>query len=78
MSGFAGSVLLVVGVIGLFGAINALRRPRPDRHPALQPWWLPAMLVAELIPIRIAVHAVIGIVAIWLGALDHLSGRVGV
>ncbi|NNF68338.1 MAG: alpha/beta hydrolase [Acidimicrobiia bacterium] len=71
-------MLLVVGVIGLFGAINALRRPRPDRHPALQPWWLPAMLVAELIPIRIAVHAVIGIVAIWLGALDHLSGRVGV
>ncbi|MBT8213083.1 MAG: alpha/beta hydrolase [Acidimicrobiia bacterium] len=78
MSGFAAVVLFVVGVIGLVGAVNALRRPRPERHPALQPWWLPAMLVAELIPIRIAFHAVIGVVAIWLGALEHPTGQIGV
>ena len=70
-------LLFLLSLLGLVGAINALRQPAVHRHPALRPPWLPALLTAEAVPIRIVVHGLIAAVLIWAGALDHLAGRVG-
>ena len=56
----AASVLFVISLFGIVGAINALRAAGEDRHPALRPWWFPAMLTAESVPLRVAIHAVLG------------------
>jgi acetyl esterase/lipase len=36
--------------------------------------WMPAMLTAELIPVRFSIHAVLVVVLIWLGALQNPLG----
>lgn len=70
-------LLFLISVFGLVGAINALRSPALHRHPALRPPWLPALLTAEAIPLRIAFHAVVAGLLIWAGALDYVAGQVG-
>jgi acetyl esterase/lipase len=73
----AATALFVLSLFGLFGAVNALRRSDPDRHPALRPWWFPALLTAEAVPARVAVHAVLLLLLVWAGALDYRLGRIG-
>ena len=73
----AASVLFFISLFGIIGAINALRAAGADRHPALRPWWFPAMLTAESVPMRIAIHAVLLGLLIWAGALDYGIGRIG-
>lgn len=74
---FAATLLFLLSLLGFIGAINALRGPATDRRPGLRPPWLPALLTAEAVPVRVLIHAAIGAVLIWAGALDRLAGRVG-
>jgi acetyl esterase/lipase len=73
----AASALFVISLFGIVGAINALRAAGEDRHPALRPWWFPAMLTAEAVPLRVAIHAVLVVLLVWAGALDYRIGRIG-
>jgi len=73
----AASVLFVISLFGIVGAINALRAAGEDRHPALRPWWFPAMLTAESVPLRVAIHAGLVGLLVWAGALDYRIGRIG-
>jgi acetyl esterase/lipase len=71
------SLLFVLSLLGLIGAANALRGPATDRHPGLRPPFLPALLTAEAVPLRVIVHAAVAALLIWAGALDRLAGRIG-
>jgi acetyl esterase/lipase len=73
----AATTLFLLSFFGLIGAFNALRGSNADAHPALRPWWFPALLTAEAVPVRIAVHAVLVVLLVSVGALDHRAGRVG-
>ena len=73
----AATALFVLSLIGLIGAINALRGPATDRRAGLRPPFLPVLLTAEAVPLRVLIHGVLGGLLIWAGALDHLAGRVG-
>ncbi len=73
----AARVLFLLSLFGLVGAVNALRSANTHRHPALRPWWFPALLTAEAVPVRIALHAAIAAILISFGALDYTAGRVG-
>lgn len=73
----AARVLFLLSFFGLIGAINALRRANADRHPALRPWWLPALFAAEAVPLRVTIHAVLAALLVWAGALEHAVGRLG-
>jgi acetyl esterase/lipase len=73
----AANILFLLSLFALFGAINALRSANAHRHPILRPWWFPALLTAEAVPLRLAIHGAITIGLIALGALDHTAGRVG-
>jgi acetyl esterase/lipase len=74
---FAATILFLLSFFGLIGAVNALRGAHADTHPALRPWWFPALLTAEAVPVRIAIHGVLVVLLAWAGALDHRLGRVG-
>ena len=50
---FAAVLLFLVSLIGLIGALNALRGPATDRHPGLRPPFLPALFTAEAVPVRV-------------------------
>lgn len=73
----AARVLFLLSLFGLIGAINALRSANAEKHPALRPWWFPALLSAEAVPLRVTIHAVVGGMLIWAGALEHQIGRIG-
>ena len=73
----AAAILFLLSLLGLLGAVNALRGPATDRRPVLRPPFLPTLLTAEAVPLRVAIHAVVALLLIWAGALDHLAGRVG-
>ncbi len=73
----AASILFVLSLFGLLGAVNALRSANEHRHPALRPWWFPALLTAEAIPVRVLLHAALVLLLAWAGALDHGVGRAG-
>jgi acetyl esterase/lipase len=73
----AASTLFVLSLIGVAGAINALRPANPDHHPLLRTKWFAQLTVAEAIPARIAVQAVVLVLLVWAGALDHTIGRIG-
>ncbi len=72
---FAARVLFLLSFFGLVGAINSLRSANPDRHPALRPWWFPALLSAEAVPLRVAIHSLLLVLLIWAGALQYTIGR---
>lgn len=73
----AARVLFVLSLLAFFGALNALRQPNTQRHPALRPLWLPALVTAEAVPIRVVIHATLGALLIWAGALEHRIGWMG-
>jgi len=73
----AATVLFVLSLVGLAGAINALRPAKADGHPLLRTKWLPQLTVAEAVPMRIAVQAGLILVLAWFGALDRPIGRIG-
>lgn len=73
----AASLLFLLSLFGLLGAWNALRAANTHRHPALRPWWFPALLTAEAVPLRIVLHAIVAAILIAAGALDYTAGRVG-
>ena len=74
---FAARFLFVISLVVLLGAANALARPRRNRNSLFQPSWLLAVLTAELVPLRVAVHAVLLSVLTAFGALEHRIGRIG-
>jgi acetyl esterase/lipase len=73
----AALLLFLLSLLGLIGALNALRGPATDRRPGLRPPFLPALLTAEAVPIRVLIHAAAAALLIWAGALDRLAGRAG-
>jgi len=73
----AAGLLFVLSLLGLIGAFNALRGPATHRAPALRPPFLPTLLTAEAVPLRVLIHAAVAGVLIAAGALDRLAGRVG-
>ena len=73
----AALLLFVLSLLGLIGALNALRGPATDRRPGLRPPFLPALLTAEAVPIRVLLHGIAAALLIWAGALDRLAGWVG-
>jgi acetyl esterase/lipase len=73
----AASLLFILSLLGLIGAVNALRGPATHRKPQYRPPWLPVLLTAEAVPIRVALHGVLAALLIWAGALDRLAGRIG-
>lgn len=73
----AGYVLFLLSLLGLLGAVNALRGPATHRRPGLRPPFLPVLLTAEAVPLRVFIHAVVAGLLIWAGALDHLAGQAG-
>ncbi len=73
----AASLLFLLSLLGLLGAVNALRGPALHRRPALRPPFLPVLLTAEAVPLRVLIHGVVAALLIWAGALQHLAGRAG-
>lgn len=73
----AATALFLLSLLGLIGAFNALRGPATDRRVGLRPPFLPVLLTAEAVPLRVFIHAVVTGLLIWAGALDHVAGRVG-
>jgi len=73
----AASILFVMSFIGIAGAFNALRPANPDRHPLLRTKWLSQLTVAEAVPVRITIQALLVALLVWAGALDHTIGRIG-
>lgn len=73
----AAAFLFILSLLGLIGAVNALRGPATHRRPHLRPPFLPAILTAEAVPLRVAVHALAMVLLIWAGALDHPAGKAG-
>jgi acetyl esterase/lipase len=72
----AATLFFVLALFGIWGAWNALRSPQVDKHPILRPKWFSVMLIQELVPLRIAVHAGLGALFIFAGALDTRLGWV--
>lgn len=68
-------LILFVAIMGLLGAINAIRRPHLDDHPLRRPLWLFAMLTAEFIPLRMLTRTALLTIGWRLGALDGTLGR---
>ena len=73
----AGYLLFLLSLLGLLGAVNALRSPATHRRPGLRPPFLPVLLTAEAVPLRVLIHAVVAGFLIWAGALDHVAGMAG-
>ncbi|HSH11321.1 MAG TPA: alpha/beta hydrolase [Ilumatobacter sp.] len=77
MSWVAGFVLVAIGLAGLMATSNAAR-PLIDPTRRYSSWWLPAMVVAELAPLWLVMHAVVLAVGLAAGAHQRWVGRVGV
>ncbi|MEO6569926.1 MAG: alpha/beta hydrolase, partial [Ilumatobacteraceae bacterium] len=69
-------VLVFGGTLGLLGTWNAVR-PLIDPTRWYSPSWLPAMVVTELAPFWLVVHALVVVVGLLLGGRDTVGGRVG-
>lgn len=72
----AAQVFFFVSVLGLAGALNTLRKTGPDVHPIRRPLWIPMLITAELIPLRVLSRVVFGGLFISAGALDFRAGRI--
>jgi acetyl esterase/lipase len=77
MSYIAAQILFLTSLLGLLGAVNAVRKLDPRRHPLLRPWWFPALLTAELVPARVIIHGAVLSACVAASALDHVAGRLG-
>jgi len=70
-------VVLLVGPVGLGATWNSAR-PLIDPTRRYSRMWLPAMVVAELAPFWLLLHAVALVLGSVTGAWQHWIGRVGV
>jgi acetyl esterase/lipase len=77
VSVLAAIVLLFGGLVGLLASWNAAR-PLIDPTRWYSPSWLPAMVVTELAPFWLLVHAVVLAGGVALGGWSNWGGRVGV
>ena len=73
----AARILFVSSLLGSIGAVNALARPNHALPWPLRPWWLFAVLTAELVPLRIVLHGALTAALVALGAADYRAGRIG-
>ncbi len=73
---FAASLFFFLAVMGFINALNALRKTGPDRHPIRRPLWIPMLITAELVPLRVVSRIIVGSWLIWAGALDFRAGRI--
>jgi acetyl esterase/lipase len=73
----AARLLLILGMLAVVGAVNALMRPNHDRSWHLRPWWLFAMLTGELVFVRFAIRLVVVLLLAAFGALEHRAGVIG-
>ena len=71
------SLLFILSLLAVAGAVNALRPPSPDRHPLLRSKWFAQLTVAEAVPARLVVFGTVTLLLIWAGALDFRLGRIG-
>lgn len=69
--------VVLVGLSGLAATWNAAR-PLIDPTRRYSPMWLPAMVVAELAPFWLLLHAIVATLALVGGAWRHSIGRIGV
>ncbi len=69
-------LLLLGGLLGLASSWNA-GRPLGDPTRRYSPWWLPAMVVAELAPFWLLVHGGVLALGLSLGGWSNWGGRVG-
>lgn len=72
----AASVFFFIATVGFLSALNTLRRTGPDVHPLRRPLWIPMLVTAELVPLRVVLRIVVGGALIWAGALEHPAGRI--
>ncbi len=72
----AAGFFLFIALLGFLTALNTLRRTGPDVPPLRRPLWIPMLLTAELVPLRVISRTAIGGLLIWAGAIDHRAGRI--
>ena len=72
----AAGFFLFIALLGMLTALNTLRRAAPDVPPLRRPLWIPMLLTAELVPLRVLSRTVIGGLLIRGGALDYRAGRI--
>lgn len=72
-----GAILLVFG--GLVGVLGSWRAARPLRDPTRRysPAWLAAMVVTELAPLWLLLHALVVAIGVVLGGWSNWAGRIG-
>lgn len=71
------ALYFVLSLVGLIGAVNAVRSPLVDASPHFRPMWLPVMLTTETVPLRLLWRLLLTGVAWMLGALGTAPGRIG-
>jgi len=70
------SIYLVLSLLGLLAAVNAVRPPLVDSPPTRRPPWLPVMLTTETTPLRLLWRGLLTAGAWQLGVLDSVIGQV--
>ncbi len=71
------SIYLVLSLLGLLAAVNAVRPPLVDSRPSRRPPWLPVMLTTETVPLRL-LWRVLLTAGVWrLGVLGSVVGQIG-
>lgn len=73
---FAAAFFFFIGLLGFLNALNALRISTPQTPPLRRPLWIPMLITAELVPLRIVLRVIVGGFLIWAGALDYQAGRI--
>ncbi len=77
MSVLGAILLLFAGTAGLLASWNAAR-PLIDPTRRYSPAWLPAMVISELAPFWLVVHAMLLAVGLALSGWSNRGGRIGV
>ncbi len=72
----AAGFFFFIALLGFLTALNTLRHSAPDVPPLRRPLWIPMLLTAELVPLRVLTRIISGGLLIWAGALDHRAGRI--
>lgn len=72
-----GASALALGGVGLLLLTWNSARPVIDPTRRYSPLWLPAMVVAEVAQLFVALHVVVAVVGFGLGGWGHTLGRIG-